>query len=324
MPKQKILLTGCFGFIFSNFIRQALTERLQDNYTFCLIDKITNNTLFHNYHSNKVFEDVYILDIKDQHSIDRIFELEHPDIVIHAAAETNVDISLKNPNVFIESNVLGTQVLINSAIKYGIKKFIYISTDEVYGALANESEPSWTENSIPNPKNPYSASKHSGESLVKAAHNSFGLPYIITRTCNNYGPRQTADKLIPRVIKCILHDEPIPIYGEGRQIRDWIYVSDNCAAIMKILNSDKINETYNISANCELSNLEMVQKICNIIGKGHSLITHIKDPRPGHDFRYSLDASKIIKELGWKPKVKLSDGLGQCVDWFSLNKWWFK
>lgn len=324
MKKSKILITGVFGFIFSNFIRRALDVNLHHDYTFCLIDKITNNTLFNNYHSNKAFGDVYIADIKDQHVIDKIFELEQPDIIIHAAAETNVDFSLKTPNTFIESNVLGTQVMINAAVKYGIKKFIYISTDEIYGALSDENATSWVETDMPNPKNPYSASKYAGELLVRAAHNSFGLPYVITRCCNNYGPRQTSDKLIPRVIKCILNNEQIPIYGEGRQIRDWIYVTDNCAAITKILRSNKINETYNISANAELSNLEVVQKICNTMGQGHSLIAHIKDPRPGHDFRYSVNSSKITNELDWKPEVKFTDGLKQCIEWFSMNKWWFK
>lgn len=322
--KQKLMITGVFGFIFSNFIRMVLQEKLHHDYDFCLVDKITNNTLLHNYHANKAFGDLYIADVKEQHVINRIFELEKPDIIIHAAAESSVDFSLENPNIFVESNVLGTQAMINAAVKYGVKKFIYVSTDEIYGALRSEEDTSWTETSTPDPKNPYSASKYAGELLVKAAHNSFGLPYIITRSCNNYGPRQTTNKLIPRVIKCILNDEKIPIYGEGKQIRDWMYVLDNCAAMIKILRSNKINETYNISANCELSNLELVQKICNIMEKGHSLIEHIKDPRPGHDFRYSLNSSKITNELGWKPEFKLSEGLEQCILWFTANKWWFK
>jgi dTDP-glucose 4,6-dehydratase len=177
---------------------------------------------------------------------------------------------------------------------------------------------------VPNPRNPYSASKYAGELIVKAAHNTFGLPYIITRACNNYGPRQTTDKLIPRVIKCILNNEKIPIYGEGKQIRDWMFVLDTYSAVVKILQSDKINQTYNISANCEISNLELVQKICNLMERGHSLIEHIKDPRPGHDFRYSLNSSKLMNELEWKPKYKLGEGLEQCVSWFLANQWWFK
>lgn len=323
-PKPKILITGAFGFIFSNFIRKALQDKLHHKYSFCLLDKIINNTLFHNIYYNEAFGNNYIADIKDQHIINRVFELEQPDIIIHAAAESSVDFSLQNPNVFIESNVLGTQVMVNAAVKYGVKKFIYFSTDEVMGSLDSESVASWTEDSVPNPRNPYSASKYAGELIVKAAHNTFGLPYIITRSCNNYGPRQTTDKLIPRIIKCILNEDKIPIYGEGKQIRDWLYVLDTYTAVVKILQSDKINQTYNISANCEISNLELVQKICNLMERGHSLIEHIKDPRPGHDFRYSLSSSKLTNELGWKPKYKLGDGLEQCISWFLYNQWWFK
>ena len=321
--KKKILLTGGFGFIFSNFMRKVLYDRLHHEFQFCLVDKITNNTLFHNIYYNEEVGNNYIADVKDQHIINRIFEFEKPDIIIHAAAESSVDASLENPNIFIESNVLGTQVMVNAAIKYGVKKFIYVSSDEIYGSLTSESDAAWTEKSIPSPLNPYSVSKYSGELIVKAAHNSFGLPYIITRSCNNYGQRQTANKLIPRVIKCILDNKPIPIYGKGDQIRDWMYVLDNCSAMVKILRSNKINEVFNISANCETSNLELVNKICNIMGRGHDLIKFVDD-RPGHDFRYSLDSSKIRNELGWKPEVSFIDGLNDTVNWFNINSYFLK
>lgn len=315
---SKVLLTGTGGFIFSNFIRKAIYEKAP--YTFISIDKISGdaNTLYS--HKNHPF---HIADIRDVHVIDKIFQFERPDIVIHGAAESSVDGSLKDPNAFITSNVLGTQNLINASLKHNVKRFIYISTDEVYGHL-KESDSSWTEESPINPRNPYSASKASGELLVKAAYESHGLTYNITRSSNNYGPRQTTDKLIPRVIKSIINKEPIPVYGAGAQIRDWMHVNDNCDGILSVLANGKPNETYNISANQELSNIEVVQKICNIMNEGHSLITNIKDPRGnGHDFRYSLDNSKI-KTLGWDPSIKFKDGIYATIQWYKINNWFLK
>lgn len=314
--KKKCLVTGSSGFIFNNFVRKSIYQK--EPYTFVSIDKISNRSALNSIYLNKDHE-FYIADITDEHCLDVIFDYEKPDIVIHGAASSHVDASLKNPNEFIQNNILGTQNIINCCVKYKTDKLIYISTDEVYGHLTNENDPSFTENSQLNPRNPYSASKAAGELLVKAANQSFGLKYNITRSSNNYGRRQTSDKFIPKVIKCILNNEAIPVYGQGLQMRDWIHVYDNCSAILSIIKNSKDNETYNISANQELTNIELVQRICNIMEKGHSLISFVED-RPGHDFRYSISNSKI-KELGWMPKINLKDGLAEVVEWYVLNKW---
>lgn len=319
MNKQKVLVTGSGGFIFSNFLRRAIFEKKP--YDFVSIDKVTKSSVLNNIYNNKSHT-FYIGDVADEHLVNVVFEYERPDIIIHGAAETFVDDSLKDPARFIHSNVLGTQVLVNAAVKWGVKNFIYISTDEVYGQLENESAPAWKETDVLNPRNPYSASKASGELIVKAANSSFGLNYCITRSSNNYGPRQTAEKFIPKIIKCILEDQNIPVYGQGRQIRDWLHVFDNCAAITKILENGKPGEIYNISASQEYSNIEVVNEICNIIGKGHGLISYVKD-RPGHDFRYAIDSSKM-RALGWEPKFKFKYGLAQVVDWYLTNKFFLK
>lgn len=319
--KKKVLITGSCGFIFANFVRKLCYESGRDRekypYSVVSLDRMANenNTAYAN--KNHTF---YIADIRDQHVIDRIFQFERPDIVIHGAAETFVDYSLSDPNSFITSNVLGTQSVINASVKHGVERLIYISTDEVYGQLSSESDAPWTEASPLNPRNPYSASKAAGELLVQAAHHSHGLIYNITRSSNNYGPRQTPEKLIPKAIKCILHEQKIPIYGQGLQIRDWTHVFDNCSAIMRVLTHGATNEIYNISANQELPNIEVIQKVCNAMGTGHDLITFIEDPRKGHDFRYAIDCAKI-KELGWKPGYKFADGIIDTVEWYKINNW---
>lgn len=315
---KKVLLTGTCGFIFSNFIRKAIYEK--QPYSFVSIDRVSGNANALYAHKNHIF---HLADLRDQHIVDKIFQFEHPDIVIHGAAESFVDYSLSDPNSFVTSNVLGTQVVINACVKHKVERLIYISTDEVYGQLTSESDPPWKEDSPLDPRNPYSASKACGELLVKAAHQSHGLIYNITRSSNNYGPRQTPEKLIPKAIKCVMHDQKIPLYGQGLQIRDWTHVFDNCAAIMTVLNHGKPNETYNISANQELPNVEVIQKICNAMGKGHELISFIEDPRKGHDFRYSVDSSKI-RELGWKPSYRFREGIVDTVEWYKINQWLLK
>lgn len=319
MNKQKVLVTGSGGFILSNFLRKAIFEKKP--YEFVSIDKVTKSSVLNNIYSNKNHT-FYIGDIADDHFINVIFEYEKPDIVLHGAAETFVDDSLRDPNKFIHSNVLGTQVLVNASIKWGVKNFIYTSTDEIYGQLSDEDAEAWKEDAAYNPRNPYSASKAAGEFVVKAASSSFGLNYSITRSCNNYGPRQTAEKFIPKIIKCILEDQKIPVYGQGLQMRDWLHVFDNCAAIMKVLESGNNGEVYNISSNQEFTNIEVVNEICNIMGKGHALIFYVKD-RPGHDFRYAVDSSKL-RSLGWDPKFKFKAGLAQTVDWYLNNKFYLR
>lgn len=327
MSKKKICITGSSGFIFSNFIRNMLFNQNKSEtkqYDFVGIDKITKSSTLNNIYNNKSYP-FYLGDITDEHFIDVFFQIEKPDYIIHAAAETSVDHSLTHAVDFVKTNVVGTQVLLNAAIKYGVKRFIHISTDESMGHLENETDPSWTEESPMSPRNPYAASKASAELMVKTAAMAHGLDYCITRSSNNYGPRQTSNKLIPRVIKCILNNEKIPVYGEGKQIRDWLHVSDNCSAIMKVLENGRSGEIYNIGANQELSNIEVVQRICNAMEKGHNLIEHIEDPRgKAHDFRYSLNTGKIKKETGWEPQWKFKEGLLHTVGWYQNNKFFLK
>ncbi|CAB4196514.1 RfbB dTDP-D-glucose 4,6-dehydratase [uncultured Caudovirales phage] len=315
---KKLLITGTAGFILGNFIRKMVYEK--QPYQLVSVDMVKNNTNSMYWNKNHTF---YIADIRDQHIMDKIFQFEKPDIVIHGAAETFVDTSLTDPNSFVTSNVLGTQVIINCCVKYKVERLIHISTDEVYGQLTSEHDAPWTEDAILNPRNPYSATKAAAELLVKAAHDSYGLIYNITRSSNNYGPRQTSEKLIPKAIKCILDGEKIPIYGKGLQIRDWTHVHDNCAGIMAVLNNGVSNETYNIAANQEFTNIEVIQKICNAMNSGHELISYIPDPRMSHDFRYSIDSSKI-KKLGWSPKIKFKEGVCDTVNWYLNNKYFIK
>jgi dTDP-glucose 4,6-dehydratase len=315
---KKVLITGSCGFIFSNFVRKAIYEK--QPYSFVSVDRVSGNG--NNVYQNKNHA-FHIADIRDQHVMDIIFQFEKPDIVIHGAAETFVDSSLSDPNSFITSNVLGTQVIINCCVKNNVERLIYVSTDEVYGQLTDEKAEAWTEEAPLSPRNPYSATKAAGELLVKAAHETHGLIYNITRSSNNYGPRQLPEKLVPKAIKCILEGTKIPLYGEGKQIRDWTYVGDNCSGIMTVLNKGLPNEAYNISANQEFTNLEVMQRVCNAMGRGHSLISFIKDPRPGHDFRYSIDTTKI-QSLGWKPICRFKEGIADTVEWYRLNKWYLK
>lgn len=319
MHKKKILVTGTGGFIFSNFIRRAIFSK--SPYTFVSIDKVQKSNAINNVYTNKNHK-FYIGDIADAHFVNVIFEVERPDIVIHAAAESFVDASIANASPFILSNVLGTQIITDACVRWGIERMIYISTDEVYGHLENEDEPSWTEKSPIKPRNPYSASKAAGELLVKAAHETHGLNYNITRSCNNYGPRQATEKFIPKIIQNILSNKKMPVYGQGLQVRDWMHVFDNCDAVLKILSDGELNETYNIAANQEFSNIEVFQEVCNVLGRGYDLIEFVPD-RPGHDFRYSINASKI-KKLDWTPFYKFRDGLSQTVQWYVNNQWLFR
>lgn len=314
---KKVLITGSCGFIFSNFIRRAIYEK--QPYTFVSVDKVSGNANALYSHKNHVF---HFADIRDAHVMDKIFQFEQPDIVIHGAAESFVDYSLIDPNSFVTNNILGTQVIINCCVAHKVERLIYTSTDEVYGQLTGESDTPWTEAAPLNPRNPYSASKAAGELLLQAAHYSHGLMYNITRSSNNYGPRQNPEKLIPKAIKCILNEQPIPIYGKGLQVRDWTHVFDNCAALLTILNHGLPNEVYNISANQELPNIEVIQKICNAMGGGHKLISFVSE-RPGHDFRYAVDTSKI-RGLGWKPSYKFKDGIIDTVEWYKINQWFLK
>ena len=306
---KKILVTGTCGFIFSNFIRRMTYKYPQ--YNFIGVDKIVEECNSKNI-DNKY--KLYIGDIADGHFMDKVFDIEKPDIVVNGAAESFVDNSIRKALPFMHSNILGTQIVIDMCLKYNVEKLIQISTDEILGQLVLPTDLPWTENSTINPRNPYSASKASAELLVKAANQTHGLNYIITRCCNNFGPRQHHRNLIPKIITSIINNEQIPIHGNGIQRREWLYVNDHCDAIMLLLEKGNLNEIYNIGSSFECSNLEMVYTICDMMKKGKELISFVKD-RPGHDFRYSLDFYKI-KQLGWEPKVPFMEGLDICINWY--------
>ena len=314
-----VLVTGSGGFIFSIFVRHTLYKR--SDYDIVSIDKIATPDKLHNIYANKGHA-LHIGDVADSHFVNTIFELERPDIVIHGAAESHVDNSIESASQFILSNVLGTQTIVDACVKYGVDRLIYISTDEVYGQLPDEDAAPWTEDMGLSPRNPYSASKAAGELLVTAASNTHGLKYNITRSCNNFGPRQATEKLIPKVVRNILEEKPIPIYGAGKQLREWIYVTDNCSAMLTILEKAPANETYNISTGYETTSLEMANNICNCLEKGHNLISFVTD-RAGHDFRYAVDSTKL-RDLGWSPQYKFKKGLERTILWYTNNQWFLK
>jgi dTDP-glucose 4,6-dehydratase len=318
--KIKLLCTGSGGFVISNFIRKVLKD--SSAYQIVSIDKITNSGVLNTIYANKNHT-LYIGDVADRHFVNIIFEAERPDIVIHGAAESfNYHSVMNESQKIILSNVLGTQVMTDAAVQWGVERFIYTSTDEVYGQLLSEDSPSWTEESQLNPRNAFSASKASGELIVKAAHESYGLPFNIIRSCNNYGPRQSSKNLIPSIISHILAGCEVPIYDQGMQIRSWIHVQDNCDAIIKIIEQAPLNEIYNVSAKQEFTNIEIFQQVANILGRGHNLLKFVKD-RPWHDYRYSTTNDKI-RAIGWEPKWKFKDGLNMAIQWYINNKWFLK
>lgn len=315
--KKKVLVTGSAGFIFGNFIRKALF--MKSNYDFASVDRCDGPNALHSIYSNKGHQ-FYPMDITSKHFMNMVFSVERPDIVIHGAAETFVDDAIADASNFINSNVLGTQNIVDACVKWGVERLIYISTDEVYGQLKNEDDKPWVEEAPLAPRNPYSASKAAGELLVRAAYETHGLKYNITRSCNNYGPRQHRRNYIPKIIRNILNGDEIPVYGKGMQLREWIHVDDNCSAIMKVMESGLENETYNISTGHEFTNLEVFHEICNIANRGHHLLKFVDD-RPGHDFRYAVDSTKL-RFLGWKPNYKFKNGLYQTFSWYEKNANW--
>jgi len=319
---ETILVTGGMGFIGSNFIRYILDQNLDFR-----IVNVDNLTYAGNPENLKNIEQTspenyffFKSDICDFATIDKIISKFDVNYIINFAAESHVDRSIENPSIFIQTNVIGTQTLLNAAKKNKIKKFIQISTDEVYGSL-NFNDLAFTEKTPLSPNNPYSASKASADFLVRAYYKTFELPVNITRCSNNYGPYQFPEKLIPLMINNALNNKQLPIYGEGINIRDWIYVIDHCKAIMKVLFNGKVGEIYNIGGSAELSNIEVVRKVLNLLNKPESLISFVKD-RPGHDLRYAINHEKITKELNWKPEINFQDGLEMTINWYLNNKEW--
>ena len=312
------------GFIGSNFINFAVN--LDQKFKIINIDKLTyagnpeNLKNIENKRSNNY--KFYRADICDFKTINKIVTKEKVDYIINFAAETHVDRSIDNPSICCDTNIFGTQSLLNVTRKTNVQKYIQVSTDEVYGSLNFEGSP-FTETSPLSPNNPYSASKASADLLVRAYFKTFDLPVNITRCSNNYGSYQFPEKLIPLIIHNALNDIPIPIYGQGINIRDWIYVADHCEGIFKVLISGKIGEIYNIGGDSELRNIDLVKNVLKSLNKPETLITFVKD-RPGHDLRYAINYNKITKDLGWKPKTKLDDGLNWTIKWYLENQEWLK
>jgi len=308
-----ILVTGGAGFIGSNLLHTLSNVY---GHVVCL-DKLTYAADLNNLPKNS---DTFTLeflkgDICDKEFVDAAFLKFNPKYVMHLAAESHVDNSIKNCIPFVYSNVLGTVNLLQSSLKFGVEKFLHISTDEVYGSIENGS---FHEDTIYNPRNPYSASKASSDHFVNAFYHTYGLPTLITNCSNNYGPRQYKEKLIPQTILNLVNGKKVPIYGDGEQVRDWLFVRDHCEALIKVLDIGRVGEKYNIGGECEVKNIDLVKKIIHILGKDESLIEYVKD-RPGHDRRYSTSIRKISDELGWKPRFDLDEGLEQTIKWYENN-----
>jgi len=319
---NNILVTGGMGFIGSNFVRYLLN--INQEFKIINVDKLTyagnpeNLKEINNKYPNRY--KFYKNDICDFESIDKIIKKEKVDYIINFAAESHVDRSIDNPTTFCNTNTMGTQLLLNAAKKNKIKKFVQISTDEVYGSL-NFEDPPFTEQSPLTPNSPYSASKASADLLVNAYYKTYGLPINISRCSNNYGSYQFPEKLIPLMINNALSNKELPVYGKGINVRDWIHVTDHCAAILKILLGGKIGEIYNIGGDCEISNIDLVKKLLKQLDKPESLITFVED-RPGHDLRYAINHEKITRELNWKPDLEFDKGLNLTVQWYIDNEEW--
>jgi dTDP-glucose 4,6-dehydratase len=262
-------------------------------------------------------------DICDRKAIYDLFEEEHPDMVVNFAAESHVDRSIENPEVFLQTNILGTQVMLDACRKYGIQRYHQVSTDEVYGDLPlDRPDLFFTEETPIHTSSPYSSSKAGADLLVLAYHRTYGLPVTVSRCSNNYGPYHFPEKLIPLMIANALNDKPLPVYGEGLNVRDWLYVEDHCKAIDLIIRDGRVGEVYNIGGHNEMRNIDIVRLICQKLGKPESLITYVTD-RKGHDMRYAIDPTKIHSELGWLPETKFADGIDKTIDWYLTHRdWW--
>lgn len=320
---SKLLVTGGAGFIGANFICYQLARHPGDR-LLCL-DSLTYAGDIRTLREAMEHPDVAVVrgDITDRELVSAVFASFRPDIVVNFAAESHVDRSLRDPGLFLRTNLLGTQVLMDACLRWGVGRFHQVSTDEVYGDLPLEGPaPAFPEDAPLRPSSPYSASKAAADLLVGAYGRTFGLPATISRCANNYGPRQFPEKLIPLAITRALAGAPVPVYGTGANVRDWLYVEDHCAAIDAIIRRGRAGETYNIGGRCPRSNLDVVRAILGILGKPESLIAFVAD-RPGHDLRYAVDGGKMAGELGWEPAVDFPDGLRRTVRWYLDHRaWW--
>jgi len=324
----KLLVTGGCGFIGSNFVRYTLKKH--PDWEIVNLDKLTyagNPANLKDIERDPRYKFVKG-DIADRNLIDKLFAEEKFDMVVNFAAESHVDRSILDPAPFIETNIKGTQILLEAARKHKVERFLQISTDEVYGSLG-PNDPPFSEESPLKPNSPYAASKAAADLLCRAYYKTYAIPVIITRSSNNYGPYQFPEKLIPLMIRNALHGKPLPVYGKGENIRDWLYVEDNCRAIHRVLKRGRVGEVYNIGGGCEKRNIEVVQLICDIMNE-HPKTRHLKpeikfieDPRAAaHDFRYALDCTKIKEELGWEPEMSFEEGLRRTVEWYLEHQDW--
>lgn len=318
---MKWMITGAAGFIGSNFLYTMMKKH--PSYDFIALDKLTYAGHFPTIAPLEKENNFRFIqgDIADSIEMHKVFQKEKPDMVINFAAESHVDRSIENPSLFIQTNVLGTQVLLDACKTYGVTRFHQVSTDEVYGDLPlDRPDLLFTEETPLHGSSPYSASKAAADLLVQAYFRTYGLPVTISRCSNNYGPYHFPEKLIPLMITHCLRGKPLPVYGNGKNIRDWLYVTDHCQAIDLILHQGTVGEVYNIGGQAEKSNLEVVESIIRILGKGE--ITFVAD-RKGHDLRYAIDPSKMEQALGWRPEVSFEEGLKQTIAWYLDHEaWW--
>ena len=318
-----IIVTGGAGFIGSNYIFYLL-EKYPGDRVVCL-DKLTyagNLSTLKGVMYKPGFRFVKG-DICDREAVFRLFEEEHPDVVVNFAAESHVDRSIEDPGVFLQTNVMGTAVLMDASRKYGVSRYHQVSTDEVYGDLPlDRPDLLFTEDTPIHTSSPYSSSKAGADLLVMAYYRTYGLPCTISRCSNNYGPYQFPEKLIPLMIANAVQDKPLPVYGEGKNVRDWLYVEDHCKAIDLIVRKGWPGEVYNIGGHNEMANIDIVKLICSELGKPESLITFVRD-RKGHDLRYAIDPAKIHRELGWLPETMFAEGIRKTIRWYLDNRdWW--
>ena len=319
---MKFLITGGAGFIGSNYLHYV-TDKYKDDYFVCL-DALTYAGNYNNIKDLEEKDNYKFVkgDITDRDFIDKLFSDEKFDVVINFAAESHVDNSIKNPEIFLTTNIIGTEVLMDASLKYNVKRYHQISTDEVYGDLPlDRPDLLFTENTPLHTSSPYSTSKASADLLVMAYHRTYGLPVTISRCSNNYGPYQFPEKLIPVVISKALNNEKVPVYGTGENVRDWIHVHDHNVGVDLIVRNGKVGEVYNLGGHAERHNIDIVKTILKQMGKSEDLITFVED-RKGHDLRYAIDSSKVEKELGWERTYTFEDGIKETIDWYLNNKEW--
>ncbi len=321
---MKFIVTGGCGFIGSNYLHYVVNKYPEDE--FICIDALTYAGNYHNLDPiiNKENFRFVKLDITDREGVDQLFATEKPDYVINFAAESHVDNSIKNPGIFVKTNVMGTQVLMDAALKHGVERYHQVSTDEVYGDLPlDRPDLLFTEETPLHTSSPYSASKGGADLLVLAYMRTFKLPATISRCSNNYGPYQFPEKLIPHTIACAMKGQKVPVYGEGKNVRDWIHVYDHNVGVDLIVREGKEGEVYNLGGRAERDNLTIVKTILAALGKTEDLIEFVTD-RPGHDLRYAMDPTKAEKELGWTRKYDFDEGMKATIDWYLENQDWVK